>query len=368
VVCSGDERRPGTETDLIPAKTIPSHFSAAVLRQLGQPLSIETLEIPPLRQGQVLVEIAFSGVCRSQLMEARGGRGADRWLPHLLGHEGAGTVLAVGENVTKVGPGDQVILTWIRSAGADAAGATFSNGHHQINAGPVTTFSTHTVSAENRIVRLPPGVPLDVAVLFGCALPTGAGMVMNELDPEPGSSLAVVGLGGIGLSAVMAARLTECSPIIAIDVSADKLSLAAAFGASHTINSSSQDPVNAVRDLTAGHGVDYCVEAGGATETIEQAFSMVRKHGGRCLFASHPPSGAKIQLDPHDLISGRRIAGSWGGCSKPDQDTPKLAAMYREGRLPLERLLTKRYRLDEVNQALDDLEGGRVNRPLLVMR
>ena len=341
---------------------------AAVLRGLGQRLEIEELQFPVLGPGQVLVEVAFSGVCRSQLMEVRGGRGSDPWLPHLLGHEGAGTVIEVGDSVTKVAVGDQVIMTWIRGDGADAKGTTYLGVDGPVNAGPVTTFGTHAVVAENRLVRLPDGVPLDVAVLFGCALPTGAGMILNELRPEPRSSLAVFGLGGIGLSAVMASCFYECHPVIAVDVSEAKLEMARAFGASHVINASLQDPVAGIRQLSGGRGVDCSVEAAGSTLTIEQAFASVHKHGGRCLFASHPESGNVIRLDPHDLISGKSIAGSWGGGSHPDVDVPKLATLYRDGRLPLERLITRRYSLEDVNQALDDIETGRVFRPLLVMR
>ncbi len=351
---------------VVPAST--SHMLAAVLHKPGEPLRIEELEIPELGPGQVLVAIAFSGACRSQLMEVRGGRGADRWLPHLLGHEGTGKVLKVGPGVSKVEQGDSVVLTWIRGTGHDAGGARFFNGREYVNSGPVTTFGTHAVVAENRLVRLPPGVPLDVGVLFGCALPTGAGMVINELNPTPHSSFAVFGLGGVGLSALMASRLFDCHPVIAVDVSEDKLELARMFGATHTVDASTRNPVEAVRELTAGHGVDYCVEAAGTTRTIEQAFAAVRKSGGRCLFASHPEFGKKICLDPHDLISGKSIAGSWGGGSQPDRDIPRLATLYRQGKLPLERLLSRRYRLDEVNEALDDLEARRVFRPLLVMQ
>jgi S-(hydroxymethyl)glutathione dehydrogenase/alcohol dehydrogenase len=342
-------------------------MKAAVLRTLREPLTIEEFPIPDLVAGQVLVKVAFSGVCRSQLMEARGNRGVDRWLPHLLGHEATGQVLAVGERVSKVNPGDLVVLTWIRGSGIEAVPPVFTTARQRINAGPVTTFSTHTIVSENRVIKIPDGVPLDVGVLFGCALPTGAGMVFNELQPQPESSLAVFGLGGIGMSALMASRAFRCHPVIAVDVSDDKLRLAKKFGATHTVNSTSTDPVAEIRQLTNGLGVDYCVEAAGSTETIEQAFASVRKNGGRCLFASHPETGKAIRLDPHDFISGKQLQGSWGGGCTPERDVPRLASLYRAGDLPLEDLLTRRYRLDDVNDALGDLELGSVLRPLLVM-
>jgi S-(hydroxymethyl)glutathione dehydrogenase/alcohol dehydrogenase len=355
---------------MVPAGRMSDHDTvmvAAVLYEPGQELAIEELAIPDLAAGQVLVRLAFSGVCRSQLMEVRGGRGVDRWLPHLLGHEGAGTVVRVGDGVSKVAAGDQVILTWIRCSGLEASGARFSSHGRVINAGPVTTFGTHAIASENRVVPLPDGVPLDVAVLFGCALPTGAGMILNELRPEPQTSLAIFGLGGVGLSALIASRICRCDPIIAVDVSPAKLDVARLFGATHTVDAAAEDPIAAIRALTNGRGVDCAVEAAGSTATIETAFSVVRRDGGRCLFSSHPPSGSKICLDPHDLISGKRIAGSWGGGTRPDSDVPRLAELYRRGELPLERLLTHRYRLEQVNEALKDLESQSVFRPLLVM-
>lgn len=348
-------------------RPIPKTFRAAVMRDLCQPLCIEELSIPDLRFGQVLVRVLYSGVCRSQLMEVRGGRGEDTWLPHLLGHEGTGIVLATGPGVSKVVPGDQVVLGWIEGDGLGASGLQFESGSGQVNAGSVTTFCTHSVVAENRIVVLPEGVPLDAAVLFGCALVTGAGMVLNQVRPAPGSCLVVFGLGGVGLSALMAARVCNLERIIAVDVSEDKLATAIQFGADHVVNPNKEDPVRAVQELTDGRGADYCLEAAGRTDTIEQAFDMVRQRGGRCVFASHPQSGRKIQLDPHDLISGKKIEGSWGGASKPDRDIPRLAQLYSQGQLPLEALIGKRYRLEQVNDALEDLEKPEVFRPLLVM-
>ncbi|HVK99979.1 MAG TPA: alcohol dehydrogenase catalytic domain-containing protein, partial [Dongiaceae bacterium] len=155
-------------------------ITAAVLERLGTPLRVRTLQSSTLLPGQVLVKVLFSGVCRSQLMETSGGRGDDRWLPHLLGHEGSGVVEAIGPGVSKVKPGDAVILTWIKGDGMDAPGALYWDGDTQINSGPVTTFSNYTVVAENRLVLKPTDLDFDTAVLFGCALPTGAGMALNE--------------------------------------------------------------------------------------------------------------------------------------------------------------------------------------------
>jgi S-(hydroxymethyl)glutathione dehydrogenase / alcohol dehydrogenase len=337
----------------------------AVLWKTGEPLSVEDyIEIPDLKDGQVLVKISYSGVCRSQLMEVRGLRGEDKYLPHLSGHEGCGEVIEVGNSVTKVRVGDSVILGWIKSSGKDVKGAIYECNGVKVNSGPVTTFSNYSIVSENRVVRLPQGIPKDIAVLFGCALPTGAGLVLNEISPKKGSSIAIIGLGGIGLSALMATKVLNCDPVIAIDISEEKLEMAVLFGASHTINSSNEDVIQRVFEITNGLGVDFSIEAAGQAKTIETAFKII-KDKGECVFASHPAKGEIIRLDPHELISGKTIKGSWGGGVKPDSDIPKLAKIYLEGKLPLEHLISKVYSLDEINQALEDLENYKVFRPII---
>ena len=338
---------------------------AAVLEQLNHPLAIRDLELPQLLLGQVLVKVFFSGVCRSQLMEVRGGRGKDPWLPPLLGPEGSGEVLAIGQGVTKVRPGDEVILGWLKGQGLDAPGAKFSCNGQVINSGSVTTFSNYTVVAENRLVKKPDGLALDVAVLFGCALPTGGGMVFNELKPLIGSTIVILGLGGVGLSALIALREFKCKLIIAVDFSDQKLALAEEFGATHVLNPTDKDVLDLVIQLTGG--VDYCIESAGTVNSIELGFALIRRGGGKMLFASHPPEGEVIKLAPHELISGKQIAGSWGGNSMPDIDIPRMYQTFLNTNVSLDRLLTKRYSLEEINLALDDLDAGRVFRPLIVM-
>lgn len=346
----------------------PLRMTAAVLTQTDQPLEIISdiaLALP--QRGQILVKLAYSGVCHSQLMEVRGRRGPDAYLPHLLGHEGSAKVVAIGEGVTKVGSGDLVVLGWIKGSGLDGGGVRYECAclEQPINAGGVTTFNEYALVSENRVVPLPPGIPLDIAVLFGCAVPTGAGIVTNDIKPAAGSTVAVFGLGGIGMSALMATMLFDCAKVIAVDVSEDKLALSRSFGATDSINAKETDPVAAIRALTNGAGVDYAIEASGQAEVIEQAFASVRRGGGTCVFASHPAHGTRIAIDPYELICGKQIRGSWGGSSNPDRDIPMFAKLYLEGKLPLEKLLTHRYRLDQINQALDDMEQHRVGRPLI---
>jgi S-(hydroxymethyl)glutathione dehydrogenase/alcohol dehydrogenase len=324
----------------------------------------DDIEVPAPGRGQVLVRIAYTGVCHSQLMEARGRRGADPYLPHMLGHEGSGDVLEVGPEVTKVRPGQKVVLGWIKGDGIEGGPVRYRKGPKTINAGSVATFAECAVVSENRVVPVPEGIPLDVAALFGCAIPTGAGIVFNTLRPKERETLAVLGLGGIGLSALAAAQVCGCNTI-AIDVEAWKLRLAQEIGAGAVVDAGKENVRERVLEMTGGRGVDYSVEAAGLASTIELAFSLVRKGGGRCVFASHPAEHERICLDPFDLISGKRIAGSWGGESHPDRDVPRFAEYYRSGKLKLEPFLRDRYPFERINQALDDLEARRITRALV---
>lgn len=342
-------------------------IKAAFLEKPGQPLVIaEGIETPNLASGQILVKIAYSGVCHSQLMEANGKRGEDHYLPHMLGHEGSGTVLEIGEGVSKVEVGDQVVLGWIKGQGLDGGGCKYTHGTRKINAGGVTTFMTHAVVSENRCVKLPAGIPLDIAVLFGCAVPTGAGIVLNTIQPHEGSAIVVWGLGGIGLCALMATQAFKCRQVIAVDIEASKLELAKEIGATHVVKSGSDKAIEEIMAISGG-GVDYSVESAGRISTIESAFAVLKRSQSLCVFASHPPQGQLIKLDPFALICGKKIMGSWGGDSAPDRDIPKYASLYRAGKFPLEKLLSKRYSLENINDALDDLANRKIARALLAI-
>ncbi|HEV3021384.1 MAG TPA: zinc-binding dehydrogenase [Pirellulales bacterium] len=340
---------------------------AAVLFELNEPLRHVTLEVPELRPGQVLVEVAYSGVCHSQLHEIRGRRGPDRFLPHTLGHEGSGVVRAIGRGVEKVRPGDHVVLTWIKGRGRDVPSTTYRARATTINSGALCTFMRHTVTCENRLVPIARDMPLREAALLGCALPTGAGVVLNTAAVSRGASLAVFGVGGIGLCALLAAKLLESHPLVAVDVVEQKLVEAKRLGATHVVNARQRDPVAAIRELTQGRGVDYAIEAAGRRETMEAAFRSVRDQGGLCVLAGNLPQGETIAIDPFDLIRGKRIVGTWGGETRPDDDIPRYVRWFHEGRLPLAELITREYRLDQINEALDDMEQGRVLRALVTM-
>ncbi len=337
---------------------------AAILVELGRPLVFAEIEVPVLKPGQVLVEVAFSGVCHTQLLEARGYRGEDKFLPHCLGHEGSGVVLEVGPGVTKVRPGDAVILSWIKGLGGDVPGTTYSWNGRTVNSGAVTTFSRHSVVSENRLTVIPADFDRRVAALIGCAVPTGAGVVFNTLQPSPGQSLAVFGVGGVGLCAVTAAVLAGCHPVIAIDRHTSRLELAQSLGATQTIDIRHQDPVSTIRS-TFPAGLDFAVEATGVPAVMDQALSVVRAQGGTTAIVGNAHFGALWNLDPRQLNQGKRILGTWGGDNAPDRDYPRYCRLITAGKLPVQHLLTREYSLVQVNAALDDLESGITPRPLI---
>ena len=338
--------------------------TAAVLVEPGRPLELADLDVPALKPGQVLVEVAFCGVCHTQILEARGHRGEDRYCPHCLGHEGSGTVREVSAGVAKVKPGDRVILSWIKGRGADVPGTLYGWNGRAVNAGGITTFATHSVISENRLTVIPDGLDMRLAALVGCAVPTGAGVIFNTARPRPGQSLVVFGAGGIGSCAVAAAALAGCVPVVAVDVNGDKLALAKQLGATHTLNAKTTDPVQAVRDLCPG-GADFAVEATGNPVVMRQALGCVRSQGGTAVVVGNAKHGQTLEIDPRELNQGKRLLGTWGGDNDPDRDFPRYCRLIASGKLNLEPLLSRTYRLAEINAALDDLERGLCARPLV---
>lgn len=341
-------------------------FKAAVLVKTGSPLEIiEHIEVPKLRRGQVLVKVAYAGVCHSQLMERAGLRGEDKYLPHLLGHEGTGTVVDVGVDVTKISAGDKVVLGWLKGDGLNVGGAVYRSPIGAINSGAVTTFSEYTIVSENRCYPLPANISMKEGVLLGCALPTGMGIIKNQVKPSSNSTIGFVGLGGIGMSALIAARCMPNKFLVAIDTNKDKLNLAKKLGADFCINPS-VDNVNAkVAELTHNELLDFTVEAAGSCQTIELAFSLIHRQHGVCIFASHPPAGEKIQLDPFDLICGKTISGSWGGCSNPE----KISQFVSEHKSDIDfsPFLSNTYELTEINNAMNELMQNKILRAIVRM-
>lgn len=341
---------------------------AAILSEINKPLIIEELLIPDLKAGQVLVKIAYSGICHTQLNEMRGLKGEDRFLPHTLGHEGSGIVEAIGAEVKKVKIGDRVVLTWIKGNGLDIPASSYKrNDGSIVNSGAISTFMAKTVVAENRLVKIPEEMPLREAALLGCAIPTGAGIVINTLNIAAGKSIAIFGMGGIGLSALLAAKVKGASKIIAIDISGDKLKQSTLLGATDVLNAGDNSVIESIMKITDNQGVDYAIESAGKKESMEMAFKSVRDKGGLCVIAGNLSFGEKIKIDPFDLIKGKRIIGTWGGQTQPDRDIPVYADWVISGGLNLKQLVGRVFELKDINQAIEYMERGAVGRVLIDM-
>jgi S-(hydroxymethyl)glutathione dehydrogenase/alcohol dehydrogenase len=338
-------------------------IKAAILTQINKPLELVELAAPELKDGQVLVRIAYSGICHSQLNEIRGLKGEDRFLPHTLGHEGSGIVESVGRGVKKVKPGDKVVLTWIKGKGFDVPSTIYKKADGSaVNSGAISTFMTYAVVSENRLVKIQGKMPLKEAALFGCAIPTGAGIVLNSAKIPKGATVAIFGMGGIGLSALLAARSKGAATVIAVDIAINKLKKAMQLGATHIINAKSEDVLPAILRFTQNKGVDLAVECAGVKDSMEKAFNSVRDKGGLCIIAGNLPWQEKISLDPFDLIKGKRIIGTWGGESEIDKDVLFYSREYLSGRLKAGDLISKVYNLRDINKALSESEdeAGRI--------
>jgi S-(hydroxymethyl)glutathione dehydrogenase / alcohol dehydrogenase len=342
-------------------------LNAAVLFSHNKPLEILSLEIPLLKEGQVLVKIDYSGVCRSQLMEFKGLRGEDKWLPHLLGHEASGQVVDIGKNVKKIKRYDEVILSWIKGNGFDAAPPKYRSGKFIINSGPITTFSNYSIVSENRVVRKPITLEKKHAALYGCAIPTGAGIVLNQLKPHKDQVILVCGLGGIGISAIFALKALGIKNIIAVDNNPKKLSYVRKFvKCTLNFNIGIKAIQNKIKKLFPS-GVDAAIDSAGKIETIEFCFEILHQSKGKLYFASHPENNEKIKINPYDLICGKQIYGSWGGDIKPDHDFDNINSLFMKKNIPLDDMIKKIYRLNDINNALTDLDNGKVMRPIIKM-
>jgi len=340
------------------------HTTAAILVETNKPLVIDEIEMPALKPGQVLVKIDYSGVCHTQLLEAFGKRGNDPYLPHLLGHEGSGEVLEVGPDVSKIKAGDHVILSWMKGAGANVMGTVYNWRGKSVNSGAVTTFSKHSVVSENRCTVIPEKFPKDKAALLGCAVPTGLGAVFNTAKPEPNQSIAIFGCGGIGLCAIQAATISECSPIIAIDINIDKLDQAEKCGATHLINAKEVDPVKQINEICS---LDFAIEASGSPLAMQQALESVKNQGGSAVIVGNAQHGKMLTLDPKQFNLGKKLFGTWGGDNIPDYHFPRYCKLVEQDAFNASLFLESKYSLEKIQDALTDLHAGKCLRPLIDM-
>jgi S-(hydroxymethyl)glutathione dehydrogenase/alcohol dehydrogenase len=337
---------------------------AAVLYQTHQPLQVETLNIPEPDKGQVLVRMKASGLCRSQLNEWRGLKGPDRFLPHLMGHEGAGIVEAIGPLVNKIKEKDHVLLSWIKGEGMDVPCSQYYNVKGEvINSGAVATFSEYALVSENRVSRIPKTFPWDIAAFIGCAVATGGGIVLNTLQVKQDRALAVWGIGGVGASAILAAKMLGCRRIIAVDICEEKLRWAETLGATAVADA---------RAISVGFSpytkkffpVDYAIESSGSREAMEWAFATTADQG-IVVIAGNLRHDEKMLINPFDLIKGKQIIGSWGGSTVPERDFPRYIRAYQAGKMRIDQLITHRLRLEEINHAFHILDSGRAGRVLI---
>jgi alcohol dehydrogenase len=371
-------------------------IKAAVLNAIGakapyvesKPLHIEEIELAPPAHGEVLVKIGAAGLCHSDLSVINGDR--PRPMPMALGHEAAGVIEEVGEGITDLQRGDHVVLVFVPSCGhcgpcaegrpalcepgaaANGAGTLLSGGRRLSRNGEAinhhlgcSVFAEYATVSRRSVVKIDRELSLDEAALFGCAVLTGVGAVVNTAQIRAGASVAVIGLGGVGLASLLGARAAGARHIIAIDLSDAKLDLAKTLGATHTFNAGNADTAGQIRELTAG-GVEYAFELAGSVRALDLAYRITRR-GGTTVTAGLPPPTATFALPPVNLVAEERtLKGSYIGTCVPSRDIPRYIELYRQGRLPVDRLMSGRLKLEEINHGFDLLHEGKAVRQVVI--
>ncbi len=353
------------------------------------PLTLETLDLQGPGEGEVLVRIKAAGLCHSDLSVINGDR--PRPVPMALGHEAAGVVEAVGPGVHDLNPGDHVVMVFVPSCGhcrpcaegrpalcepgngANLRGEMLAGGrrlslagepiHHHLG---VSAFADHAVVSRHSLVPVPTDMPLEHAALFGCAVLTGVGAVVNTARVPPGASVAVVGLGGVGLAALLGALACGAERVVAVDLLPAKLKLARELGATDTFEAGDPEVVSRVREVTGG-GVDYAVEVAGSEKALEMAYHITRR-GGTTVTAGLANPARHISIQQASLVAEERtLKGSYVGSCIPVRDIPRYVGLFRRGRLPVDRLLSETIRLDQINAAFDRLADGEVLRQVVML-
>ena len=337
----------------------PRSMKAALLTALKSPLVVAEVGLPDaLDVGQVLVKVQYSGICGSQLGEIDGAKGEDKYLPHLLGHEGSGTVLETGPGVRNVKPGDKVVLHWRKGLGVESLPPAYRWNGRKVNAGWITTFNEYAVVSENRVTAIPADSDMRIAALFGCAVTTGFGVVTNNACLRIGESVAVYGAGGVGLNIIQAANLSGAYPIIAVDRYDNRLALASTLGATHCVNAQKQDAEAALKAIAGAQGLDSFIDNTGVPAIIELGYRLTKPQG-RVTLVGVPRKGNDISVYSLPLHFGKVLSGSHGGEAVPHEDIPRYMNLQRAGRLSLECLVTGIYPLQDINAAIDEMRSGR---------
>ncbi len=343
-------------------------MKAGILVQSNAPLEVAEIDMPEkLSFGQVLVKIHFSGICGAQLNEISAAKGPDKFLPHLLGHEGSGTVLETGEGVTTVKEGDTVVLHWRQSDGIQSNTPTYNWNGKKVNAGWVTTFNNYAVISENRLTKIPDDFDLRIAPLFGCAVTTAMGVVNNDAHVKVGQSVVVFGVGGVGLNVVQSAAMVSAHPIIGIDIRDNKLDMAKRFGATHCFNSATmKDLAGEIRKIVGNAGADVVVDTTGNARVIEQAYDLTHPDG-KTILVGVPRKGDNINIYSLPLHFKKVLTGSHGGGVDPHIDIPRYIRLVNTGKMKLDGIITHEFSLDDINQALDLVRSGEAGRVLIAM-
>lgn len=342
---------------------LPRTMIAAILVESRKSLVIDEVQLPSeLQCGQVCVKVKYSSICGSQLGEIDAVKGPDKYLPHLMGHEAVGEVVAIGPAVRFVAVGDTVVLHWRPGRGIETVPPVYKWQGRRLNAGFITTFNEYAIVAENRVTPIPADFPQHLAPLLGCAVTTGFGVVTNNAKLRIGESIVVFGAGGVGLSIIQAAAMTSAWPIVAIDLYDNRLSLAKNVGATHVINASTmkQDTLlECIQGIVGPSGADVVVDNTGNTNVIAMAYDVTAANG-RSILVGVPRAGEKAQLYTLPLHFNKTLTGSHGGESTPDTDIPRFIRLHKAGLLDLNPLITNRYRLGEINEAIRGMRYGDV--------
>jgi len=362
---------------------------AAVIHEYEKPMVIEDLELAGPKEGEVLVRFKAAGLCHSDLSVIKGVITLPP-LPCVAGHEGAGIVEEVGPHVTRVKPGDHVLLMWVPACGDCyyclrgqpylcklrdmTRNGTMLDGTHRLRKESqgigkmlgVGSFAEYNVVNEQSVLPIDKDIPFDVASVSGCGVITGVGAVLNTAKVKAGSSVAVVAVGGVGLNVIQGAVLANATKIIAIDVLDNKLEFAKQFGATHVVNASREDPVQKVQEITGGLGADYAFEVLGKPETALTTFNLIRRGGNAVIVGvSSQTDTLTLPLAQISLLE-KNVLGCYYGSANARADLPVLFDVYRNGRLKLDELITKRYTLDQINEGFQDMEAGRNARGVIL--
>lgn len=341
---------------------------AAILVENHRPLEISEIELPQdLSFGQVLVKIHFSGICGAQINEIEAAKGPDNFLPHLLGHEGSGTVMETGAGVKTVRPGDRIVLHWRQGSGIQSETPVYTWNGRKINAGWVTTFNEYAVVSENRVTAIPKDFDLRIAPLFGCAVTTAMGVINNDARVGIGQSVVVFGVGGVGLNIVQAAEMVSAHPVIGIDIHDSKIAMAGKFGATHVFNSAkTADLAGEVRKIVGKDGADVVIDTTGNARVIETAYSLTHPDG-KTILVGVPRKGDTVSIYTLPLHFRKVLKGSHGGSAEPHVDIPRYIRLYNAGRLKLDGLITHEFTLKEINSAIEAVRSGNAGRCIIAM-